>query len=167
MDNLAKSHGFKRFLEIIPGGLAWSTLLFPIILAPFFPIAVAYFILIFNLYWLFKSINLSKHLTKGYLKLKRNMKTDWLHRCKNLKNPDRLISWYEVNALYPEEKADLKKLKRIKNEKIKIEDWENIYHVAVIAISIEGLDILKPTLEAIKDSNYPNDKIYIVLAVEE
>lgn len=167
MENLAKSSVFKRFLEIIPGALAWSTLLFPVILAPFFPIAVAYFILIFSLYWLFKSINLSKHLTRGYFKLKRNMETNWLVRCKDLKNLDRLIKWYGENALYSEEEADLFRLKEIKKEKIGIEDWENIYHAAIIAISVEGLDILMPTMEAIKNSNYPNDKIFIVLACEE
>lgn len=67
----------KRFLEIIPGFLTWTILLSPLILSFYIPRYVAYFIILFDLYWLFRSFRLSKSLILAYKKLKNALATDW------------------------------------------------------------------------------------------
>ena len=43
----------------------------------------------------------------------------------------------------------------------------HVYQVAIIANYLESYDILEPTFDALVESNYPNDKIIVVLAGEE
>lgn len=167
MDKLADSRKFYRFLEIVPGFLAWTTLILPIALAPFQPIAVAYFILIFNLFWLGKAVNLSRYLIVGFLRLKKNMSVDWVKRCENTQDLGGLKEILENEERNGENKLEIEKVNTLMHANIKVPDWKEIYHVVIIAIYTEGLDIIRPTIQAIKDSNFSNDKIMIVLACEE
>jgi len=66
-----------RALEILPGLLSWGTLLGVIVLSIFKPFYAAYFIIAFDLYWLFKTIYLSVHLRHNWKRVKHNMKLDW------------------------------------------------------------------------------------------
>ncbi len=45
-------------------------------------------------------------------------------------------------------------------------DWRNIYHMIILPTYKEGKEIVEDTLNAIFESDYPNEKIMIVLAVE-
>jgi cellulose synthase/poly-beta-1,6-N-acetylglucosamine synthase-like glycosyltransferase len=54
--------------------------------AIFFPLYLAYFIILFNMYWLYKSINLSLCAFIGSRKIKEAEKQDWLSRAKVLRN---------------------------------------------------------------------------------
>ncbi|PIZ00352.1 hypothetical protein COY62_03015 [bacterium (Candidatus Howlettbacteria) CG_4_10_14_0_8_um_filter_40_9] len=166
-NDLAENPIFIRFLEILPGAAAWTTLLMPIIMAPFLPIFVASFILVFNLYWFFKAINLSRYLLNGFFGLKRNMSINWLERCKKTDDLDNFARWLETKGETNEDKHDLLELKEIQKGGGALGNWREIYNLAVIAISSESLDILKPSIEAIKNSNFPNENIMIVLACEE
>ncbi len=46
-------------------------------------------------------------------------------------------------------------------------NWQDIYHLIIFPVYKEGLDILRPSLAAIRDTNYPKDKIIVVAAFEE
>ncbi len=48
----------RRFLEIIPGTISWALILFPLWGSLLFPSFVAYAILFFDVYWLYKSFSL-------------------------------------------------------------------------------------------------------------
>lgn len=74
----------KRFLEIIPGFFTWLTLVGPIFLALYFPIILVYFIICYDLYWLYKSIIMGAHLVSGYSFLKRDLKINWEKRLSKL-----------------------------------------------------------------------------------
>jgi len=156
-----------RFLEGIPGAFAWLTLLLPFALAPFYPEVVAYFILIFSLYWFFKFFNFSRHLIVGYKKMSRYMKIDWYKRCKHLTSQKSCINHLEDHKYDPECLSDLKQLYKYNATEDTIKNIDKIYHAVVIAVYKESYDIVKPTIEAILKSNYPKDKIMIVLACEE
>jgi cellulose synthase/poly-beta-1,6-N-acetylglucosamine synthase-like glycosyltransferase len=62
-----------RALEILPGALSWGTILLTIFLSAFFPIAAAFFIIVFDLYWFLKTIYLSIHLRENWKRMKHNM----------------------------------------------------------------------------------------------
>ncbi len=57
----------------------------------------------------------------------------------------------------------LQKLKKTKGNK----DWKKIYHLVILPTYKEGYKIVKENLESLKNSDYPKEKIIIVLAVEE
>jgi hypothetical protein len=71
---------FERLLEIIPGAVSWTTLVAPIVISLFVPVAVAYYIIAFDLYWMIKSFHMSYNLVIGYRRLRRSEKIDWRSR---------------------------------------------------------------------------------------
>ena len=71
-----------RFLEMIPGLLAWGTLALVLVGSYYAPGYAALFIILFDIYWLVKTIYLSFHLRYGYVQARRNMKINWLEKIK-------------------------------------------------------------------------------------
>jgi len=77
------------------------------------------------------------------------------------------LSFHQI-ASYKQMKKNLKIdwLSRLNNE-LGIKNWRNIYHLIILPMYKEGIDIVKPTLQALENSNYPKDKMIVVLATEE
>ena len=75
-----------RFLEILPGMLAWSTLLLMVLFSWLLPEAVAIFIIAFDIYWLLKTIYLSFHLRVTFKRMKENLNIKWLEKLKQEKS---------------------------------------------------------------------------------
>ncbi len=71
-----------RFYEILPGASAWIILLGLLVLCFAWPLAAAIFIICFDLYWLIKISYLSIYLTHSCKILQKNIKMDWLVKCK-------------------------------------------------------------------------------------
>lgn len=73
-----------RAFEILPGALSWGTILATILLSAFAPVAAAFFIIIFDLYWLLKTIYLSLHLRENWKRMRHNLSQNWEERLSNL-----------------------------------------------------------------------------------
>ncbi len=73
-----------RLLEIFPGALSWGTLILLALVSWQKPVWAAFFIIVFDLYWLIKSAYLSVHLRVNWKKMRKNLATDWEERLKNL-----------------------------------------------------------------------------------
>lgn len=71
-----------RFYEMIPGVFAWFVILFPIWGSFLLPKAVAYFVLAFLVYWLYKSFKSAILASLGYFKIKKAKNTNWLEKFK-------------------------------------------------------------------------------------
>src|SRR3989338_5235566 len=69
-----------RFFEALPGLLSWSTLIAVTLLSWRAPAVIAVFIILFDIYWLFRTIYLSIHLRAGYAAMKQNLKISWLEK---------------------------------------------------------------------------------------
>jgi len=67
-----------RFLEILPGALAWGTLTLLLVLSWQAPVFVVVFIILFDLYWFLKLLYLYIHLRYAFVRMKQNEKKDWL-----------------------------------------------------------------------------------------
>ena len=76
----------RRTLEIIPGLSSWGLILFPVWGALLMPYVVAYFILLFDVYWFYKSFSLVITAYIASKKIKASEDTDWLSLAKKLKN---------------------------------------------------------------------------------
>ena len=74
-----------RLFEMIPGLLAWSTIIGAIVFSYFTPKLMAFFIIAFDLYWLLKTIFLSIHLRQNWRRMKHNINLDWAGMLQTLK----------------------------------------------------------------------------------
>lgn len=68
----------------------------------------------------------------------------------------RMKRWTKVNWL--EKVKSLEKFDK---------NWQDLYHVVILPTVNEGIEVIDPAIEAVLNSNYPKDKIIVVLAVEE
>jgi cellulose synthase/poly-beta-1,6-N-acetylglucosamine synthase-like glycosyltransferase len=75
-----------RFFEILPGALAWGTIIGCILLSYFAPLYAAFFIIAFDFYWLLKTVYLSSFLRKNWKRLKHNRDLDWPKMLENVKS---------------------------------------------------------------------------------
>ena len=146
----AKDRALFRFLEILPGAISWGTLIGVILLSWLKPVWIAFFIIFFVLYWLIRTIYFSFHLRSGYKKMRENEKIDWMGKLQNLldaKRTPRRVAPVTCN--------------------LKLKNWKNIYHLIILPMYKEPLEIVRETFQALLKTDYPKNRMIIVLAIEE
>ena len=119
-----------RFFEILPGLLSWATLAFVIWISFAFPLFAAVFIIVFDIYWLIKTIYLSLLMRATFNKMRANLKINWTDRLETLK-------------------------------------WEEIYHLVILPMSTEPIEVVRHGINSLVNTNYPPDKFIVVLSNEE
>ncbi|MBX4210444.1 glycosyltransferase family 2 protein [Candidatus Parcubacteria bacterium] len=72
-----KDRVIYKLFEILPGFLSWASVILAVVLSFFIPVYVALFIIVFDLFWLFKTVYLSIHLRHNWKRMRYNMKLDW------------------------------------------------------------------------------------------
>jgi len=85
----------RRALEIAPGVVIWAIILFPIVGSFFVPHIVAYFLIAFYVYWLYRSVKLAVFGLSGYLKIRKAEETDWREKYIDERDSDSL-NWDEI-----------------------------------------------------------------------
>lgn len=138
----------RRFFEILPGALTWLTLILIIVASRQIPATVAIFIILFDTYWLFKTIYLSVHLNSGYRLMKKNLQTDWM-------------------AILAETRFAESRRASQGGEDLKSPKWEDVYHLIILPMYNEPYEVVAETFESLKKNRYPKDKFIVVLAAEE
>ncbi len=126
-----------RLLEILPGTLIWLTLLGMVFLLWFEPVWTACFVFGVWGYWLLRTFHFSLHVVFAYRELKKHLKIDWLEKLNELAKEN------------PEK------------------DWRKIYHLVVFPAHKEDLNVIKGSFKALVESNYPKEKMIVVLTIEE
>lgn len=129
-----------RFFEIFPGFLTWGTIIGAVVLSWLKPFWAAIFIIALIFYWLFRTFYFSFHLSACYKEMREHEKINWLNKIKKL---------------------------RPKESILRIKDWRDIYHLVILPMYKEPLNIVRDTLRAIEASDYPKDRLIVVLATEE
>lgn len=96
LKNFTNKHkkGLIRFLEIVPGSLAWGIIFMPAIGGLFFPEIVAYALLIFLAYWFFNSFRSSVFAIRGYFILKKWEKINWYKKWQRYKG--KKLDWEKI-----------------------------------------------------------------------
>src|SRR5215469_7456546 len=74
----------RRTLEILPGFLAWMLILSPLWGSLLIPTQLAYFILFFDVYWLYKSFSLVITASIASKRIAAAEKEDWAEKSKKL-----------------------------------------------------------------------------------
>lgn len=75
----ARHARFYRLAEIFPGFMVWTVMITMSLLAYFFPIPVAAFMIVYVLSWLVRSVRFSYFLLRSYPAFLRSIKTPWQH----------------------------------------------------------------------------------------
>ncbi len=68
----------QRALEILPGFVSWSLILFPFWGSFVMPVAVAYYVLTFSVYWLYRSLTMAALSLVAHYRIRASEKHDWL-----------------------------------------------------------------------------------------
>ncbi len=183
-------HWFIRFLEIVPGTLTWLVLLAPIILSLFTPVAIAYFIIAFDLYWMIKSFRLSVNLIRGYRRLNKAKTVDWNERLKWLKDSNKYLvqvererkkmveaqpelawrfGWRSKKSTHEFDRLsdDRNVLLQLREKQRLLLDPDQLYHAVILATYNESMDILEPSVKALTSVDYPTKQIMLIIAYEE
>mgnify|MGYP003393656098 FL=1 len=93
---MTRDERLRRFFEIVPGFMTWSTILGLIVFSVFKPLWVAVFIICFDLYWVIRVGYFTTLLVFAYRRLNVEKKIDWLKRCKSLEGQGAL----NYNSIY-------------------------------------------------------------------
>ncbi|TRZ64276.1 MAG: glycosyltransferase family 2 protein [Spirochaetia bacterium] len=139
----------KRFFEILPGALAWITIILMFLLSWLAPAWTAIFIILFDIYWLLKTVYLSIHLRVSFKKIRENLKVNWLNELANLRE----CSTNNTN--------------NISEIRGQICDYSRIYHLIILPMYKEQYEVVRESFNALAKTNYSKDKIIVVLAPEE
>ena len=89
----------RRFLESLPGVLAWSTLVLALVGSWLFPAQVALFIIAFDTYFIINGLYFAFFIIRNTRRMKRYMKKDWLSTLKALPAEEYQVpvdSWKDV-----------------------------------------------------------------------
>ncbi|MEK7135068.1 MAG: glycosyltransferase family 2 protein [Patescibacteria group bacterium] len=135
-----KERRFYRMLEIFPGFLSWLTLFLIILFSWLLPFWIAIFIIVFDVYWFFKTVFLSLHMRSAFNKMKVNLKRNWLEELDKVNVSSEVLA--EVN-------------------------WQDIYHLVILPMYQESPEVVRSTFLSLTKVNYPLDKLIVVLTVEE
>lgn len=129
-----KSKKIKRLLEIIPGSVSWFIILFLALLAFIRPVACAIFVVVFDFYWIIRTVYLTTLLVMAHHKLTAQRDKDWIKECQRLKTDKK---------------------------------WQDIYHLIIFPIYKEGPEILRDSLNSLKNTHYPKERLIVVATFEE
>ncbi len=170
--HLIHHHKLWRLLEIIPGTIAWTAIIAPLILSIYKPNLVASFIIIYTVIWLFRSIKLSINLYKSFKISKKALKTDWLQLINLNDYPEKInIKLKQAKKLKSKEKYN--ELLNLKNTIKKLKDlkqWKKskeIYHTIIFVTYKEPYQVIEESIKSYANSNYNTKKIILVIGGEE
>jgi cellulose synthase/poly-beta-1,6-N-acetylglucosamine synthase-like glycosyltransferase len=136
-----KERAVFRLYEMLPGILSWGTLIFFVFGARFFPEQISFFLIIFILFWLLRTVYFTILLYSGFKKTRANEKINWQQRLKSLALP----------------RTSLPTIKSL----------EDLWHLIIIPTYKEPEAVLQETLEALKNSGYSAEKMIVALGFEE
>lgn len=128
-----------RLLEFLPGAVVWLTLFLLVFLSAKFPFAVSIFFIVYSFFWLVRIFYLHLHLRFSFQKMRSYVKENWLTKTKELTPAQKSQSF----------------------------NWQEVYHLLVLPMYHEPYSLVRETFLKIKETDYPKDKMFAVLSVEE
>jgi len=87
---LKNQHNIQRALEILPGFVSWNLILFPYWGIFVVPTVVAYFILVFNIYWFYQSFTIGITIVLSHLRIQAAINYDWLGDLKSFPDSNKV-----------------------------------------------------------------------------
>ncbi len=164
----------ERFWEILPGLQFWFVFFGAILLSYIKPVWAGGFIVCFDLYWVLKAMNVAAHLVASYKKFKVFVTLDWMDyvkRLSDLKSYKQFLKETLAQNLNTTHRVYLaSEIERI-NQLILTGKtslhFENYYNLVLFPFVDETFEVLDSSLSALTQTNYPKDKMIVVLGTEQ
>ena len=165
----------NRIWQILPGFLSWGTLIALSILSFFLPYWIAIFIIAYDIYVLIRVVYMSIHLLYAYAMLHRHAGINWLARCQgasgDIKQYLLKVKTEAATVTEGKQKWQLHKhiqhLEGIVAGERPVTDWQRVHHIVVLPTYNESYIVLKASVEAVAKSDYPAERMHMVVGFEE
>lgn len=164
----------ERFWEMIPGLQFWFVFFGAILLSYYRPVWAAIFIICFDLYWLLKAMNVATHLIASYRKFRFFTTIDWLDYAKKLEDVPEFLKFLAEGLVQSKKQVqrsffrhEIERIKHIHELRPNLMPLSDVYHVVLIPFMDESFEVLDSTLSALAATNYPKEKMILLLAAEE
>lgn len=172
--------------------MTWGLILSPIALSLRFPEIVAWFVITFDFYWLYKAVMLTGSVVVSFLRIRRVVAVDWRTRSYALRDlPARRA---ELDRRMPLVRARIaefdaagrrlaalggrRNLADLHDERVAIDrllarrgasipDPDRIWHVALIPTYTEPFDKLYETVRALAEADWPRERKMVAIITRE
>ncbi len=101
----------RRLFEVLIPLTTWSLITLPIWLSPFHPAVVAYFIIVFNVYFFYKSLKTVILATVSYINISKSRRVNWLQKAEKLEGFSKIRHF----IIIPNYKENYQKVKKTLN----------------------------------------------------
>ena len=172
-----------RLLEILPGALSYTMIILLFALSIISPALGSYYLLLIIAVTLVKAVGIVYRTIQGYNAAKRAEKVNWHERLVDLETPheryEELLKHKCKEFAFNEHVENLKLLSvgkdlvlsesevAVDDEPIFFPKPKEIYHAVIMVAYNEGLETLIPTVEAVRDGSFDNERIIFVFGYEE
>ena len=160
-----------RFLEILPGAISYIGVILLFVLSYFNPILGAIYLIAIISATLVKAVGIAARTYGGFKTMKAAEKVDWRGRCEDLEDAhaayERLHRKNLEEYNFSDHVLNLKKILSDPEAKEKYLRPSEVYQAVIMAAYNEGIDTMKPSIEAVRDTTFPNERIIFVLGYEE
>ena len=187
-----RARRIQRLLEIVPGTVTWGLIVAMIALSFRWPQLVAWFVLTFDVYWLYKAVMLTSSVVAAFTMIRRNVDADWRTRTFALRDVSGRIATIEDRvpaierriadfarggqaaaaeggrrelARLRDERKDLLRLLARRGEAIPNPD--RLWHVALVPTYTEPYEKLYETVRALAESDWPADRLMVAIITRE
>ena len=158
-----------RFFEILPGFLSYVAVIALFVLSWISPVLGSIYLLVIVATTFVKAVATAFRTIQGYEVVKRAERVDWRKRLEDLENPheayERLHGRSEGSYGFDEHVQNLRILSVVEGKSEP--KPQNVYHAVIMVAYNEGLETLVPSVEAVRDTTFPNERIIFVLGYEE
>ncbi|MBQ3296503.1 glycosyltransferase family 2 protein [Candidatus Saccharibacteria bacterium] len=157
-----------RFFEILPGLISYLAIILLFVLSVIDPVLGAIYLFIVIASTLVKAVSVAYRTVQGYSVIKRAEKVDWRARLEDLSDPHAAYERLRDDNLkgyhFDEHIENLKLMAAMPHEYPKP---DKTLHVVIMTAYNESIEVLRPSIQAVKDSTFPKDRIIMALAYEE
>ena len=157
-----------RLLEILPGLFSYGAIILLFLLSWLDPVLGSIYLFIIIATTLVKAISVAYRTVQGYGVVKKAGRVNWRRRNEDLENPhaayERLRDEDSKSYHFDEH---VNNLKMIASMNLDYSNPAKTHHVVIMTAYDEGEEVMIPSIEAVKDNTFPNDRIIFVLAYEE
>jgi hypothetical protein len=187
-----RARTLQRALEIVPGAVTWGLIVLAIGLSFRWPEVVAWFVLTFDVYWLYKAVMLTGSVAAAFTMIRRTVDVDWRTRTYALRDMSGRIAEIETRlkgirsrvevldhagetlaaaggrreaARLRAERKELLRLLARRGEAIP--DPDRLWHVALVPTYTEPYEKLHETIRALAEADWPRERKMVAIITRE
>jgi hypothetical protein len=187
-----RARALQRILEIVPGAVTWGLIVLCIGLSFRWPEVVAWFVLTFDVYWLYKAVMLTGSVAAAFVMIRRSTGVDWRARTFGLRDVAGRIAEIEGRlraieirvavldragetlaarggrreaARLRDERKELLRLLARRGDAIP--DPDRLWHVALVPTYTEPYEKLEATIRALAEADWPRSRKMVAIITRE